>query len=196
MICCLDLEGVLVPEIWINVAKMTKIKDLELTTRDEPDYDVLMKRRLFILRANKIKLADVQKVIKKMKPLRGAAGFLRKLKAKYGVIILSDTYYEFAGPLMKQLDYPTLFCNSLSVDNKGYISDYHIRKRNGKEKAVRSLKILGFNVCAIGDSYNDLTMLKTADKGILFKPPANIARENDQFKVARTYDRLLSLINQ
>ena len=192
MICCLDLEGVLVPEIWINVAKKTGIKALEITTRDEPDYDKLMRYRLGILKRAGIKLRDIQKVIRTMEPLPGAKDFLRRLREKYQVIILSDTYYEFAGPMMETLGYPTLFCNWLGTDARGFIANYHLRQKNGKAQAVRGLKNLGFKVAAAGDSYNDITMLQAADRGILFRPPARIVREFPQFPVARTYSKLLS----
>jgi len=192
MICCLDLEGVLIPEIWINVAKKTGIKALEITTRDEPDYDKLMRYRLAILKKEGVKLRDIQAVIRRMEPLPGAKGFLRKLQERYQVIILSDTYYEFAGTMMKKLDYPTLFCNWLSTDRKGFISGYHLRQKNGKKEAVRAIQNLGFRVEAAGDSYNDIAMLKTADRGILFRPPAKIVREFPSFPVTKTYPELLS----
>lgn len=192
MICCLDLEGVLIPEIWINVAKKTGVKALEITTRDEPDYDKLMRYRLAILKREGIKLRDIQAVIKRMSPLPGAKAFLKKLQGKYQVIILSDTYYEFAGPMMKKLGDPTLFCNWLSTDKNGFIANYHLRQKNGKKEAVRALKGLGFNVVAAGDSYNDITMLKAADRGILFRPPAKIVRQFPKFPVAHTYHELLS----
>lgn len=191
MLCCLDLEGVLVPEIWIQVAEKTKIKELRLTTRDEPDYDKLMKYRLNILRKQGIKLKDIQNVIQKIKPLTGAKEFLNQLRSRYQVIILSDTFYEFAHPLMKQLGFPTLFCNALSTDKQGFIANYHLRQSNGKEKAVLALKSLGFNVRAAGDSYNDITMLKAADLGILFCPPARIVQEYPEFAVAKNYKQLL-----
>ncbi len=193
-IACLDMEGVLVPEIWVNVARTAKIKELHLTTRDEPNYDKLMKRRLKILRVNGVKLRDIQNVISKMEPLPGARKFLDVLRAKRQIIILSDTYYEFAMPLMKKLGYPALFCNSLSVDRKGFIKNYHLRERNGKEKAVRALKKIGFYVKAVGDSYNDITMLKAADEGILFHPPANIKKEFPHFRTAKNYQDLLRLL--
>ncbi len=192
MICCLDLEGVLIPEIWINVAKKTGIKALEITTRDEPDYDKLMRYRLAILKKEGIKLRDIQVVIKRMDPLPGAKAFLAKLREQYQVIILSDTYYEFAGPMMKKLGSPTLFCNWLSVDKKGFIANYHLRQKNGKKEAVRAIKGLGFNVVAAGDSYNDIAMLKTADRGILFRPPPKIVRQFPKFPVTNTYRELLS----
>jgi len=192
MICCLDLEGVLIPEIWINVAKKTGLKALEITTRDEPDYDKLMRYRLAILKREGIKLCDIQAVIKRMSPLPGAGEFLRKLREKYQIIILSDTYYEFAGPMMKKLGHPTLFCNWLSTDKKGFISNYHLRQKNGKKEAVLGLKKLGFDVVAAGDSYNDIAMLKTADRGILFRPPEKIVRQFKKFPVTNTYKELLS----
>lgn len=192
MICCLDLEGVLIPEIWINVAKKTGIKALEITTRDEPDYDKLMRYRLAILKREGIKLRDIQGVIKRMEPLPGAKAFLKKLQEKYQVIILSDTYYEFAGPMMKKLGNPTLFCNWLTADKKGFIANYHLRQKNGKKEAVRGIKGLGFNVVAAGDSYNDIAMLRAADRGILFRPPAKIIRQFPKFPVTNTYQELFS----
>ena len=192
MICCLDLEGVLIPEIWINVAKKTGIKALAITTRDEPDYDKLMRYRLAILKKEGIKLCDIQAVIKRMNPLPGAKEFLRKLQEKYQVIILSDTYYEFAGPMMKKLGYPTLFCNWLTTDKRGFIANYHLRQKNGKKEAVRGIQSLGFKVVAAGDSYNDIAMLRTADRGILFRPPAKIVREFQKFPVTNTYKELFS----
>ncbi|MFA7254601.1 MAG: bifunctional phosphoserine phosphatase/homoserine phosphotransferase ThrH [Candidatus Omnitrophota bacterium] len=192
MICCLDLEGVLIPEIWINVAKKTGVKALEITTRDEPDYDKLMRYRLAILKKEGIRLGDIQAVIRAMRPLPGAREFLEKLQEKYQVIILSDTYYEFAGPMMKKLGNPTLFCNWLSKDKKGFIANYHLRQKNGKKEAVKGLKSLGFRVVAAGDSYNDIAMLKAADRGILFRPPAKIVRQFPKFPVTNTYRELLS----
>jgi phosphoserine/homoserine phosphotransferase len=192
MICCLDLEGVLIPEIWINVARKTGIQALEITTRDEPDYDKLMRYRLAILKKEGIKLCDIQAVIKRMNPLPGAQGFLRELQERYQVIILSDTYYEFAGPMMKKLGYPTLFCNWLSTTPKGFIANYHLRQKNGKKEAVRGIQSLGFKVVAAGDSYNDIAMLRTADHGILFRPPEKIVRQFPKFPVTNTYRELLS----
>jgi phosphoserine/homoserine phosphotransferase len=185
------MEGVLVPEIWIEVSKETKIHELSLTTRDIPDYDVLMRRRLKILRENKIRLKDIQKVISAMRPLFGAKAFLDRLRTLRQVVILSDTYYEFAMPLMAKLGFPSLWCNDLSVDSKGYIAGYHLRQKNGKEKAVLALKKIGFKVTAAGDSYNDLTMLKAADKGVLFNPPSQIAKDHDHFPITKTYSALL-----
>jgi phosphoserine/homoserine phosphotransferase len=193
-VCCLDLEGVLVPEIWIRVSEKTKIKELRLTTRDIPDYDALMKRRLKILRENKIKLRDIQGVIAAIRPLPGAKAFLDKLRSERQTIILSDTYYEFAMPLMKKLGLPTLFCNWLETDRSGTITNYCLRQKNGKEKAVRGLKAIGFRVTAAGDSYNDITMLKAADKGVFFNPPANIVKECPEFLVAKNYRDLLEYL--
>lgn len=194
IISCLDLEGVLFPEIWIAVAKKTGIKELRLTTRDIPDYDVLMKRRIRILKEHGIRLADIQKVIASMRPLPGAKVFLDTLRAKCQVVILSDTFYQFMVPVMKRLGEPTLFCNWLLVDKKGFISGYKLRQVNGKEKAVKALKRIGLTVKAAGDSFNDLAMLKAADEGILFNPPAHIEKEYSHFKVTRSHPALLKAL--
>ena len=186
-IACLDLEGVLVPEIWIAFAEKTGIEELRLTTRDVPDYDQLMVGRLKILKENKLKLIDIENVIKTLAPLEGAKGFLDWLKSEFQVIILSDTFYQFAMPLMGSLDYPTLFCHELIIDNKGEIKGYRLRQPDGKTKAVSALKGLNFQVIAAGDSYNDIGMLKEADAGILFCPPENVIEEFPQFPVSRDY---------
>jgi phosphoserine/homoserine phosphotransferase len=190
MIACLDLEGVLVPEIWINVAAATGIKALERTTRDEPDYDKLMRGRLAILDEHKLTLTDIQAVIGRMKPLDGANDFLDWLRRHYQVLILSDTFEQFASPLMAQLGHPTLWCNSLVVDGGNRITGYTLRIRDGKRKAVMALKLLNLEVVAAGDSYNDTTMLDEADAGILFRPPDNVIRDFPQFPVATTYEDL------
>ena len=190
MIACLDLEGVLTPEVWINVAASTGIDDLRRTTRDEPDYDKLMRTRLEILDRHGITLPDLQAIIARMGPLDGAADFLDWLRTRYQVIIVSDTFYEFAAPLMAQLRHPCLFCNSLLVDQQGRISGYRLRIPDGKRKAVMALKLLNFHVVAAGDSYNDTTMLTEADVGILFRPPDNVAREFPQFPVTHNYPEL------
>ncbi len=190
IIACLDLEGVLVPEIWINVAEKTGIMELRRTTRDEPDYDKLMKWRIGILDQHKLKLADIQAVIGAMKPLEGAGEFLRWLQERCQVIVLSDTFYEFALPLMKQLGYPTLFCNNLEMDGSGKIVNYHMRQPDQKRQSVKALKTLSFRIVAAGDSYNDTPMLAEADAGILFCPPDNIVKEFPQFPVTRTYEEL------
>ena len=188
MLACLDLEGVLIPEIWIAVAEKTGIKKLRLTTRDIPDYDELMRGRLKILDEHNLKLADIQEVIGTLSPLEGAKEFLGWLKSEFQVIILSDTFYQFAGPLMEKLEHPTLFCNELIVNNDGCITNYRLRQPDGKTKAVTALKGLNFQVIAAGDSYNDTGMLKVADAGILFRPPDNVIEEFPQFPVTRTYD--------
>lgn len=190
MLACLDLEGVLVPEIWIAFAEKTGIKELRLTTRDIPDYDKLMRGRLKILDEHKLKLSDIQAVIRTISPLEGAGKFLDWLRTEFQVIILSDTFYEFAGPLMAQLGYPTLFCNYLESDSTGRIINYRLRQKDGKTKAVQALKSLDFKAIAAGDSYNDTGMLKAADAGIFFCPPENIVKEFPQFKVTNTYDQL------
>jgi len=190
VIACLDLEGVLVPEIWINVAEKTGITELRRTTRDEPDYDKLMKWRLGILDQHKLKLADIQAVIGTMKPLNGAGEFMGWLRERCQVIILSDTFYQFALPLMRQLSYTTLFCNSLEIDGNGRIVNYHMRQPDQKRQSVRALKTLNFTIVSAGDSYNDTPMLAEADAGILFCPPDNIVKEFPQFPVARTYAEL------
>jgi phosphoserine/homoserine phosphotransferase len=187
MLACLDLEGVLLPEIWIAFAEKTGIEELRLTTRDVPDYDQLMVGRLKILKANKLKLIDIENVIKTLTPLEGAKSFLDWLKSEFQVIILSDTFYQFARPLMGTLDYPTLFCHELIIDNKGEIKGYRLRQPDGKTKAVSALKGLNFQVIAAGDSYNDIGMLKEADAGILFCPPENVIEEFPQFPVSRDY---------
>lgn len=190
MIYCLDLEGVLVPEIWIEVSKRTRIDELKITTRDEPDYDKLMRFRIGVLRRRGVRLADIQRVIGSMRPLPGAAAFLSRLRRAGQVIILSDTYYEFAGPLLRKLGDPTLFCNWLEVDRRGFLSGYRLRQRDGKRRAVRALKAIGFPVRAAGDSHNDLTMLAAADRGVLFNPPAAIRKANPRFPVANDYRTL------
>lgn len=190
MIVCLDLEGVLVPEIWIGVAEKTGVPELRLTTRDIPDYDALMKRRIGILKRHKIRLADIQKVIGTLRPLPGAKSFLDRLRAERQVVILSDTFYQFAGPLMRQLGLPTIFCNRLIVGKSGYIEGYRLRQKDGKRKAVRALRGIGFEVRAAGDSYNDITMLQAAHKGVLFNPPAKIRKQYRRFKVVTDYRSL------
>lgn len=190
MIACLDLEGVLVPEIWINVAERTGIEALRRTTRDEPDYDVLMRGRLEILDAHGLKIGDIQDVIGGMGPLDGAHEFLDWLRERHQVVILSDTFYEFAAPLMKQLGHPCLFCHSLIIEEDGRVGDYRLRITDGKRKAVAAFKQLNFSTIAAGDSYNDTTMLGEADAGILFCPPANVIADFPQFPVAQNYDDL------
>ena len=192
-IVTLDLEGVLVPEIWIAFAEKTGIEALKRTTRDEPDYHKLMEYRMDILRRNNLKLSDIQDVIADIKPLDGAKEFLDTLRELTQVIILSDTFSEFALPLMRQLGYPTIFCNSLVVGSDGMIENVRMRIENGKKKAVESLKSIGFRVFASGDSYNDLAMIHSADGGCLFRAPENILKEENLHLVTE-YDDLLSEI--
>ena len=192
---CADLEGVFVPEIWINVAEKTGIEELRLTTRDISDYDVLMKKRIGILKTNRLKLNDITAVIDTMEPLEGALEFINWLRSVTQIIILSDTFVQFAGPLMKKLGWPTLFCHTLSISSDGYIVDYNLRQQESKQNAVKSLKHLNFRVTAVGDSYNDITMLKAADKGILFHPPDNVKDEFPQFQVSYGYDTLKAIIS-
>ncbi|MCE9624870.1 MAG: bifunctional phosphoserine phosphatase/homoserine phosphotransferase ThrH [Deltaproteobacteria bacterium] len=192
MIACLDLEGVLVPEIWINVAEKTGIAELRLTTRDIPDYDVLMKQRLKILDQHHLKLQDIQEVIATMSPLEGAQDFLHWLQSEFQVIILSDTFYQFAAPLMKQLHYPTLFCHFLKVEKSGKITDYQLRMKDQKREAVKKLKDLNFKIASAGDSYNDIGMLEASDVGIFFCPPEKIVSEYPQFQVTQDYGQLKS----
>jgi phosphoserine / homoserine phosphotransferase len=189
-IACLDLEGVLVPEIWINVAEHTGIPQLRLTTRDEPDYDVLMKRRIEILAAHGLGLPDIQRVIGTLTPLEGAPSFLDWLRERFQVLILSDTFYEFAAPFMRQLGFPALFAHRLVVDDAGRLLDYRIRMQDQKRWTVQALHGLNFRVVAAGDSYNDTAMLAEADAGILFRPPSNVVREFPQFPVAQSYEEL------
>ena len=195
-IICLDLEGVLVPEIWIAFSEATGIKELRLTTRDISDYDVLMKKRIKLLALNNLKLKDIQNVISTMSPLEGALNFLETIREKTQVIILSDTFSEFAKPLMQKLRWPTLFCNNLIISDDGSVIDYTLRQENGKYKAVKALKSIGYGIIASGDSYNDVTMLKEADHGIFFRPPEGIVNEFPQFPVTNTYSELLSEIEK
>jgi len=189
-IVCSDLEGIFTPEIWINVAQITGIQELRLTTRDISDYDVLMKKRLAILDKHNLKLEDIQAVIAKMEPVEGALGFLNWLRTIVPLIIVSDTYVEFAGPLMEKLGQPTLFCNTLSINGDGTISGYILRQQDGKKKVALALKSLNYDVIAIGDSYNDITMLNAADHAILYCPPDNVKAEYENFPAVYNYIEL------
>ncbi len=191
---CLDLEGILLSEFWIEVAKRFRVPALRRTTRDEPDYGKLMRYRLRLLRKEGIRLREIQRVIAGVEPLPGARAFLQKLRAAGPVVILSDTYYEFAGPVLPKLGSPTLFCNRLTAGRDGFIRGYRLRQKDGKRRAVLGLKRLGFHVKAVGDSFNDLAMLKAADEGFLFNPPASIRKKRLRFPVARSYGRLLKLL--
>ncbi len=194
-IVCLDLEGVLVPEIWIAFSERTGIPEFRRTTRDEPDYDKLMRYRLALLRQHGLKLADIQAVIGGMAPMAGAREFLDDLRSRYQVIILSDTFYEFADPLMRQLGRPTLFCHRLEVDDEGYVAQYRLRQPNQKFHAVQALKSLNYRVIAAGDSYNDTGMLGAADAGFFIHPPAGIVEQFPQFPVNRSYAELKASID-
>lgn len=189
-LACLDLEGVLIPEIWIEFAERTGIPELRATTRDIPDYDVLMQQRLRLLDAHGLRLTDIQAVIGDMRPLEGAAEFLDWLRERFQVLILSDTYYEFAAPLMRRLGNPALFCHRLETDESGRVTDYVLRQKDPKRQAVKALKSLNFRVIAAGDSYNDTTMLAEADAGILFNAPERVVAEFPQFPSVEGYDRL------
>jgi phosphoserine/homoserine phosphotransferase len=193
-IVCSDLEGVFVPEIWINVARITGIDELRLTTRDIADYNVLMRKRLGILDANGLTLPDIQRVIASMEPLGGALAFLDWLRARTRLIIVSDTFVEFADPLIAKLKRPTLFCNSLEVAPDGRIADYRLRQQDGKRKVVEGLQSMNFKVIAMGDSYNDITMLRQAEKGILFRPPENVVAEYPQFPVTEDFEELKDIL--
>lgn len=193
-ILCSDLEGVFIPEIWINVALKTGIDELKLTTRDISDYDVLMKRRLAILKEHNLKLRDITDVIDTIDPLDGAAETLAWIRESHQIVILSDTFEEFARPLMKKLGFPTLLCHNLTIDASGSIASYNLRMPNHKKHAVTALKQLNYRVIAFGDSYNDTAMLKEADHGFLFCPPKNVIREFPELAVTTTYHELKQMI--
>lgn len=194
-VVCLDLEGVLVPEIWINVAEKTKIPELRRTTRDEPDYDKLMRGRIEILDQHGLKLSHIQEVIGEMEPLPGALDFLRELRSLTQVIILSDTFEQFAKPIMKQLEWPTIFCNHLVIE-AGRIAGYKLRQQNPKRHSVVALKSLNYFVIAAGDSFNDTAMLSEANVGFLFHAPENIKKQFPQFKTYEEYGDLLSAMKR
>ena len=194
-VVCLDLEGVLIPEIWIAFAERTGIADFRRTTREEPDYDRLMRYRLDLLKENGLKLADIQAVIAGMAPMDGAKDFLDDLRSRFQVIILSDTFYEFADPLIRQLGRPTLFCHQLVIDADGFVADYTLRQPNQKAHAVNALKSLNFQVIAAGDSYNDTGMLGAADAGFFIHPPEAIVAQFPQFPVNRSYAELMASID-
>lgn len=193
-IVCTDLEGIFLPEIWINVAEKTGIKELRLTTRDISDYDVLMRKRLAILAENGLKLKDIQAVIATMNPLDGAVEFLEWLRSYTQVIVVSDTFVQFARPLMKKLGWPTLFCHTLSIATDGSIIGYNLRQQDSKRHAVIALKSLYYKVIGVGDSYNDITMLKEADTGLLYNPPENVKNEFPEFPVSYSYDELKAIL--
>jgi phosphoserine/homoserine phosphotransferase len=189
-IACLDLEGVLVPEIWIAFAERTGIEELRATTRDVPDYKVLMNQRLRILDEHGLGLPQIQEVIAGLHPLEGAVEFVAWMRERFQVVILSDTFYQFSAPLMRQLGWPTLLCHQLVVDGSGKVTDYALRQQDAKRQCVKAFKGLNFRVIAAGDSYNDTTMLGEADAGILFKAPENVIREFAQYPSVHTYGEL------
>jgi phosphoserine/homoserine phosphotransferase len=191
---CSDLEGIWVPEVWINVARTTGIDELKLTTRDIKDYDELMTHRLKVLKKNGLKLRDIQNVIGKIKPLDGALEMINWLKKMTRFVVVSDTFVEFADPLLNQLGRPLLFCNSLEVDNNNNIIGYKLRQKDQKRKVIQALKSLNYEVIAIGDSYNDISMLKEADKPILARPPQNVIDDYPEFPVVYEYDKLKELL--
>ncbi|GAB1259935.1 bifunctional phosphoserine phosphatase/homoserine phosphotransferase ThrH [Aurantivibrio plasticivorans] len=189
-LACLDLEGVLIPEIWIAFAEKTGIEELKATTRDIPDYDVLMKQRLAILDKHGLGINEIQEVIATLTPLEGAREFVDWLRERFQVIILSDTFYEFSQPLMRQLGWPTLFCHRLEIGEGGKVVDYTLRQKDPKRQSILALKTLYYRMIAAGDSYNDTTMLGEADAGILFKAPQNVIDEFPQFPAVHTYEDL------
>ncbi|MBO4393153.1 MAG: bifunctional phosphoserine phosphatase/homoserine phosphotransferase ThrH [Spirochaetales bacterium] len=193
-IVCLDLEGVLVPEIWIAFSEKTGLPQLRITTRDEPDYDKLMKYRMGILKEHNLTLKDIQNVISTIRPLDGAKEFLDKVREITQVVILSDTFSEFAKPLMKQLGWPTILCNSLIVDENGMLTGMKLRQPDGKRKAIEGFRQMNFRTFAAGDSYNDLTMIHKADKGCLFRAPSNILKEEPDLRLCTTYDEFFDEI--
>ena len=193
-ILCSDLEGVFIPEIWINVAEKTGIEELKLTTRDISDYDVLMKNRLKVMDRNGVKLKDITDVIATIDPLEGARETLDWIRERYQIIILSDTFEEFARPMMKKLGYPALMCHSLTIDQEGRIAGYNLRQQEQKKHAVKAFKSLNYRVTAFGDSYNDTAMLLEADNGFFFMPPDNVVQEFPQLDVTRNYDELKTKI--
>ncbi|OQY08555.1 MAG: phosphoserine phosphatase [Desulfobacteraceae bacterium 4572_123] len=195
-IVCSDLEGVFIPEIWINVAEKTGIEELRLTTRDISDYNVLMKRRLAILEENNLTIHDIQSVIATMDPLEGALDFLNWLRENTQIIIVSDTFEQFAGPMMKKLGWPALFCHTLSIGQDGMITGYNLRQQDAKRNAVIGLKKLNYRIIAMGDSYNDVSMLQEADAGILFSPPENVINDFPDLTVTGTYAEARSLIGK
>ena len=193
---CMDLESVLIPEIWIAIAEHTGIPELKLTTREVSNYETLMKKRLQVLFANNLTIKDVQKIIKSVKPFYGAIPFLNWLREHFPTIILTDSFYEFVFPIMKKLSYPTIFSNYLEIDERGFINNFRMRQQSGKEKALRTLMSLGFQTIAIGDSYNDISMLKEANIGILFRPSKNIREDFPDLRVVNNYAELKNQLSQ
>ena len=189
-VACLDLEGVLVPEIWLGLAEKTGLKELQITTRDIPDFDRLMRTRLEILDTHGITMNDLREVVSTMEPLPGAREFIDNLRTATQVVILSDTFEEFVPPLMAKLGHPTLFCNTLVIDRKGRITDYVLRQRDGKRHAVLALRSMNLRVFAAGDSYNDLSMIREADRGAFFRAPHSISEEHPEYPSLESYEEL------
>lgn len=195
-VICSDLEGVWVPEVWINVAQKTGIEELRLTTRDEPDYNVLMRGRLEILKKHGLRLKDIQDVISTISPLDGALDAIEWVKSVTRFVLVSDTFIEFADPLMAQLNRPMLLCNSLEVNDDGFITGYKLRQKDGKKMVVQAFHSLNYKVAAFGDSYNDISMLKEADRGVLFRPPQNVINDHPQFQVISEYKEMTDIIKE
>ena len=195
IVCC-DLEGVWVPEVWINVSKKTGIEELKLTTRDIRDYDELMRYRLKILDKNNLKLKDIQEVISTIRPLEGALEMINWIKSVTRLVVVSDTFTEFADPLIRQLDYPLLFCHSLEVNEDNRIIGYNLRQKDPKRQVIKALKSLNYTVIAFGDSYNDISMLQEADKAFLYKPPQNVINDFPDFPIASNYSEMRDLLEQ
>lgn len=193
-VVCSDLEGVFVPEVWINVAEKTGIPELRLTTRDVPDYNVLMRSRIKILEEKGLKLKDIRDVIAQIRPLEGALEFINWLKERTQFIVVSDTFIQFAEPLMKQLGRPTLFCHSLVIDSEDRIIDYKLRQKDPKRKTVEAIQGLQYQVIAMGDSYNDISMLKQSEVGILFRPPRNVINDHPELPVVQDYEELKKIL--
>ena len=193
-VVCSDLEGVFVPEVWINVSEKTGIPELRLTTRDVPDYNVLMRSRIKILEEKGLKLKDIQEVISQIRPLEGALEFITWLKERTQLIVVSDTFIQFAEPLMKQLGRPTLFCHSLVIDEEDRIVDYKLRQKDPKRKTIEALQGLQYQVIGIGDSYNDISMLQQSDVGILFRPPDKVVTDYPELPVVQDYEELKKIL--
>jgi phosphoserine/homoserine phosphotransferase len=193
-VVCSDLEGVFVPEVWINVAEKTGIPELRLTTRDVPDYNVLMRSRIKILEEKGLRLKDIQEVIAQIRPLEGALEFIAWLKERTQLIVVSDTFIQFAEPLMKQLGRPTLFCHSLVIDEEDRIVDYQLRQKDPKRKTIEALQGLQYQVIGMGDSYNDISMLQQSEVGILFRPPDKVVKDYPELPVVQDYEELKKIL--
>ncbi|HBC77533.1 MAG TPA: bifunctional phosphoserine phosphatase/homoserine phosphotransferase ThrH [Bacteroidales bacterium] len=193
-ILCSDLEGVLVPEVWINVARWTGIDELNLTTRDISDYNALMKRRLEILKQHGITIKDIQKVIALLELMPGALDFVNWLHGRVQMVVVSDTFREFADPLLEKIGWPVLFCHHLTIDKEGNITDFNLRQTEAKKRVVEALQNLNFKVIALGDSYNDISMLRKAEYGILYRPPQNVIDDNPDIRVVNSYSQLKHLV--